>query len=49
MREKEHTAQSGLVAYMYQFVIDLGEENSYTLAAPEGVEATIFEKIAISS
>ena len=39
MREKEHIAQSGLIASMYQFAIDMGEENSYATAAPKGVEA----------
>jgi hypothetical protein len=33
---------------MYQFAIDVGEENSYTPAAPQGVEAKIFEKLALS-
>jgi hypothetical protein len=28
---------------MYQFAVDMGEENSYTPAAPKGVEAKIFE------
>jgi hypothetical protein len=28
---------------MYQFAIDMGEENNYTPAAPKGVEAKIFE------
>jgi hypothetical protein len=31
---------------MYQFAIDMGEENSYSLAAPKGVEAKIFEKLS---
>jgi hypothetical protein len=34
---------------MYQFAIDMGEENGYSPAAPQGVEAKIFEKIAVSS
>jgi hypothetical protein len=29
---------------MYQFAIDMGEENSYSTAAPQGVEAKVFEK-----
>jgi len=31
---------------MYQSAIDMGEENSYTPAAPKGVEAKIFEKLS---
>ena len=34
-----------LVKGMYQFAIDMGEENSYTPAAPKGVwKPKIFEK-----
>jgi hypothetical protein len=38
-----------LVKSMYKFAVDMGEENSYTPAAPQGVDAKIFEKIATSS
>jgi hypothetical protein len=34
---------------MYQFAIDMGEENNYTPAAPKGVEAKIFENLAASN
>jgi hypothetical protein len=41
-------AASVLIKAMYQFAIDMGEENSYTRAAPQGVEAKIFENLAAS-
>jgi len=31
---------------MYQFAIDMGEENSYTPAAPKGVEAEDLRKLS---
>jgi hypothetical protein len=35
---------------MYQFAIDMGEENSYSLAAPKGVnEKQIIENLAVSA
>jgi len=34
---------AAIVKAMYQFAIDMGEENSYTPTAPKGVEAKIFE------
>jgi hypothetical protein len=37
-----------IVKAMYQFAIDMGEENSYSPKAPQGVEAKVFEKRAIS-
>ena len=30
-----------IVTDMYQFAIDMGEENSYSLAAPQGVEGEV--------
>jgi hypothetical protein len=39
-----------LVKFMYQFAIDMGEENSYSLAAPKGVnEKQIIENLAVSA
>jgi len=39
----KHAPGHWFVKAMYQFAIATGEENSYTPAAPKGVEAKIFE------